>query len=402
MTTFVLACAGLVLLSGVFYLFPRARSGSTEADLDSANLEWFRLRRLELAAEGNDALDEDARLRLLEDEHLGAPTKVTSAQSFPVWVFLPLVALLASVLYYMLGAAQDVEIAGRLQNLQEDMTPEEKISLIAEVEARSLQRPENLHYVSLLGRYYMGQEDYTRAAELYSALVQAVPEDAQALAYAAQAEYLAAGRTLNGPARLWAEQALAADPQQRTALGLLGMAAFDAQQYDVSIAYWDRLLALESPNSDSQKIIEQMIETSRQQLAALAPEGSAPAVVAPAAPAVVSRAGVTVSVSAPAGATIDPADTVFILARNADSQSRMPIAVQRLTGAQLPVTLRLDDSNSMAGQKLSAASSVMVAVQVSRDGRPGEANARWLGQAGPVAPSVDDTLVAIVLVPNTP
>ncbi|MDE0930679.1 MAG: hypothetical protein OSA77_08320, partial [Halioglobus sp.] len=191
MTTFILACAGLVLLSGVFYLFPRARSGSTEADLDSANLEWFRLRRLELAAEGNDALDEDARLRLLEDEHLGAPTKVTSAQSFPVWIFLPLVALLASVLYYMLGAAQDVEIAGRLQNLQEDMTPEEKISLITEVEARSLQRPENLHYVSLLGRYYMGQEDYTRAAEFYTVLVQAVPEDAQALAYAAQAEYLA-------------------------------------------------------------------------------------------------------------------------------------------------------------------------------------------------------------------
>jgi cytochrome c-type biogenesis protein CcmH len=116
----------------------------------------------------------------------------------------------------------------------------------------------------------------------------------------------------------------------------------------------------------------------------------------------VSGAGVTVSVSAPAGATIDPADTVFILARNADSQSRMPIAVQRLTGAQLPVILRLDDSNSMAGQKLSAASSVIVAVQVSRDGRPGEANARWLGQAGPLAPSVDDTPVAIVLVPNTP
>jgi cytochrome c-type biogenesis protein CcmH len=253
-----------------------------------------------------------------------------------------------------------------------------------------------------LGRYYMGQEDYTRAAELYTALVQAVPEDAQALAYAAQAEYLAAGRTLNGPARLWAEQALAADPQQRTALGLLGMAAFDAQQYDVSIAYWARLLALESPNSDSQKIIEQMIETSRQQLAALAPEGSTPTVVAPAATAAVSGAGVTVSVSAPAGATIDPADTVFILARNADSQSRMPIAVQRLTGAQLPVILRLDDSNSMAGQKLSAASSVIVAVQVSRDGRPGEANARWLGQAGPLAPSVDDTPVAIVLVPNTP
>jgi cytochrome c-type biogenesis protein CcmH len=274
--------------------------------------------------------------------------------------------------------------------------------LIADVEARSLQRPENLHYVSLLGRYYMGQEDYARALGHYAALVQAEPEDPQALAYAAQAEYLAAGRTLTATARLRAEQALAADARQRTALGLLGMAAFEEQQYDASIGYWTRLLALESPNSDSRQMIEQMLGASRQQLAASAREGSSPDVVAMAEPAVVPGAGVTVSVAVPAGATIDPADTVFILARNADSQSRMPIAVQRLTGAQLPVTLRLDDSNSMAGQKLSTASSVIVAVQVSPDGRPGEANAHWLGQAGPVTPSVDDSPLSIVLVQTPP
>ena len=402
MTTFILACVGLVLLSGLFYLFPRVRPGSTEADLDSANLEWFRLRRLELTAEGNDALDEDARLRLLEDEHRRGPSQVTSAQSFPVWILLPLVALLAGVLYYMLGAVQDVEIAAQLQNLQEDISPAERASLIASVEARSLQRPENLHYISLLGRYYMGQEQYARAAEFYAALVQAVPEDAQALAYAAQSEYLAADRKLSPLGRLRAEQALAADPQQRTALGLLGMAAFDEQQYDVSIGYWTRLLALESSNSDSRQMIEQLLAASRQQLAASGTEGSAPPAEAAPASTMASSAGVTVSVSAPAGAIIDPADTVFILARNADSQSRMPIAVQRLTGAQLPVTLRLDDGNSMAGQKLSVISSVIVAVQVSPDGRPGEANARWLGQAGPVSPSVEGSPVSIVLAPNAP
>ncbi len=403
MTTFILACVGLVLLSGVFYLFPSARSGSTEAELDSANLEWFRLRQLELAAEGNAALDEDARLRLLEDEHIRRSDEATTAQSFPVWILLPLVALLASAMYYMLGAVQDVEIAEQLRGLQEDVSPEERAALIAAVEARSLQRPDNLHYVSLLGRYYMGQEAYTQAAELYDGLVQAVPEDPQALAYSAQADYLAAGRKLDARARLRAEEALAADPQQRTALGLLGMAAFEEQQYEVSIGYWSRLLALESPDSGSRQMIEQVIEASREQLAgALGPEGVALSVAAPAPSTAVSSVGVTVSVSVPSGAIIAPADTVFILARNANSQSRMPIAVQRLTGAQLPVTLRLDDSNSMAGQKLSTTSSVILAVQVSPDGRPGEANARWIGQVGPVSPSIDDTPIPIVLVPNTP
>lgn len=402
MTLFLLACAGLLLLSSLFYLFPRVRPGAAEEDLDRANLEWFRLRRKELAREGNEALQEDAQLRLLEDEHQRSPLSVTARQSFPVWILLPLVALLASGLYYVLGAAPDVVIVGQLQDLQEDTTPEQMRGLIRDVEARSAQRPDNLHYSALLGRYYMGQEDYARAAQHYGAVAEAAPGDAQALAYAAQADYLAAGRTLSDRARLRAEQALAADPQQRTALGLLGMASFEQQQYRAAIEYWQRLLLQESPDSESGQMIAQVIETARQHLTETDPVAAA-AFAATAVPAVATTtgAGVTVRVSAPADADIGPDDTVFILARNADSGSRMPIAVQRLTGAQLPVTLRLDDSNSMAGQKLSQTPSVIVAVQVSPDGRPGEDNARWLGQVGPVAPAVDAPPLDIVLRPNT-
>jgi cytochrome c-type biogenesis protein CcmH len=101
----------------------------------------------------------------------------------------------------------------------------------------------------------------------------------------------------------------------------------------------------------------------------------------------------------PDGATAGPGDTVFVLARNAESESRMPIAVQRLQGSQLPITLRLDDSKSMAGQKLSEIASVLVIVQVSPSGQPGEANATWLGQAGPLAPTEATESVEIVLVP---
>jgi cytochrome c-type biogenesis protein CcmH len=79
----------------------------------------------------------------------------------------------------------------------------------------------------------------------------------------------------------------------------------------------------------------------------------------------------------------------------------MPIAVQRLQASQLPVTLRLDDSNSMAGQKLSATESVVVVVQVSPGGRPGEANATWLGQAGPLKPSLDSVPLDIILTPKS-
>jgi cytochrome c-type biogenesis protein CcmH len=401
LTTFILACAGLVLLSTVFYLFPRMRPGAAEADLDRANLEWFRQREAELAGEENTALQEDARIRLLEDQRERVAQQQSSAQTFPVWILLPLVALLAGGLYYTLGAASDVVIAQRLQTLQDDTTPAQMRDLIHDVEVRSEQRPDNLHYLALLGRYYMGQEDYRQAATTFEALVDAVPGDAQALAYAAQAEYLAAGRTLSDRARLQAEQALAADPQQRTALGLLGMASFEQQQYRAAIEYWQRLIAMEPADSEGAQMIAGVIETARQRLTQDDPGAAAALTQSSPAAAVESGAGITVRVSAPPDAAITATDTVFILARNAESESRMPIAVQRLTGAQLPTTLRLDDSNSMAGQKLSQTASVIVAVQVSADGRPGEANASWLGQVGPVSPSVDETPLEIVLHANT-
>ena len=249
--------------------------------------------------------------------------------------------------------------------------------------------------MALLGRYYMGQQDYSRAANTYGALAQEAPEDAQALAYAAQADYLASGRSLSDSARMKAEQALAVDPHQRTALGLLGMASFEQGQYRAAIEYWQRLLAMEAPGSESANMITSVIQSAQEKL------GEAPAeqqVAAQAPAAAVTGAGVTVAVSG--GAGINPGDTVFILARNAESDSRMPIAVQRLQGAQLPVTLRLDDSNSMAGQKLSETESVMVVVQVSPEGRPGEAAATWLGQAGPLAPSMDTDAIAITLQPK--
>lgn len=115
MTLFILACAGLVLLSGLFYLMPSRRTGGADADLERANVEWYRLRQQELAAEGADALQDDARLRLLEDEQQArAAAPVPERQSFPVWVLLPLVAVMSSGFYYVLGGAPDVMISQQL------------------------------------------------------------------------------------------------------------------------------------------------------------------------------------------------------------------------------------------------------------------------------------------------
>ncbi len=400
MTNFILACVGLLLFSGLFYLFPRKRDGSADEDLARANLEWFSLRQQELDTEGDDALQDDARLRLLEDEQQvqAAAHSVRETRTFPLWSLLPVVALLASGLYYFLGAAPDVLIARKLESLNDASSPQQMQQLMQQIESRASQRPDNLAYVALLGRYYMGQQDYARAAETYGALAQGAPEDAQALAYAAQAQYLAAGRSLSDAARMSAEQALAINPHQRTALGLLGMASYEQGQFRAAIDYWQRLLAMEAPGSESAQMISGVIASAQEKLGVAPVAAAQPAM---ATPTIAAGAGVTVRVTLPEEAQLAPSDTVFVLARNAASDSRMPIAVQRLRASQLPVTLRLDDSNSMAGQKLSETESVLVVVQVSPQGTPGEANATWLGRGGPLSPSAETAPLDIVLTPKS-
>ncbi len=398
MTAFIAACGALILLSALFYAVPRRRRDGVTEDLERANLEWFRRRQVELQAEGDEALLADARLRLLEDEQnepdpAPPPVPPAGGRRFAPWILLPLVAVASVLLYARLGSAPDVVIRQQLESLDENTSAEQMAALIGEIERRAASRPDNLHYLALLGRYYMGQQDYARAASAYGDLATRAPGDAQSLAYAAQARYLARGRQLDDGTRMLAEQALAVDPHQRTALGLLGMASYEQGQYRAAVEYWQRLLAMEAPDSETARMIAGVIDTARQKL------GESPAAaVAEAAPA--PGAGITVQVSLPEGAQVDAGDTVFVLARNAESDSRMPIAVSRLQAGQLPVTLRLDDSNSMAGQKLSETASVLVLVQVSPDGRPGEAGATWLGRAGPLAPAVDGEPLQIVLSPR--
>jgi cytochrome c-type biogenesis protein CcmH len=71
-----------------------------------------------------------------------------------------------------------------------------------------------------------------------------------------------------------------------------------------------------------------------------------------------------------------PADAVlFVLARPEGAEAGMPIAVVRQTPSSWPLTVRLDDSASMAGQQISSFGAVSIEVQVSANGQPGRDNA---------------------------
>jgi len=81
-----------------------------------------------------------------------------------------------------------------------------------------------------------------------------------------------------------------------------------------------------------------------------------------------------------------PDDAVFVFARPTDG-SRMPLAVQRARGADLPLTFRLDDTVALNPQApISAAKEVQVEVLVSRRGVANAAPGDLTGSVGPVVP----------------
>jgi cytochrome c-type biogenesis protein CcmH len=349
------------------------RRGETET-----NADWLRLRQRELEGE-SPSLQEEAALRLIDDgaDETGVMAYERRAYNLKAQVLggLLLAALVVG-LYQQLGGWEDVEIADALANL-ETAQPDDVMALIDRIEVRSEARPDNADYSLLLAEYFLSGNQPNQATRYFDRLIEAGTTSPEILGKAAQAEFLSSGRILSGQARARAEQALAMDPMQSTALATLGMAAFEESDYAQAIEFWQRLRTLEAPGSPGYEMLGQVIERARQELAQ---SGQAPPVSSPESSDDVAEAsdpgpGVVIEILQPEGEDIPEGAVIFVLARPEGAESGMPIAVVRRQVSAWPLSVRLDDSTSMAGQLLSGFSSVSIEVQISINGQPGRTNA---------------------------
>ena len=378
---FYAAAAGLLCLAlGLVLVLPRRWR---ESRVSESTLDWLRLRQSELAQEERLAGAElselrlDAELRVLDELDRGRASQQGERHPvgrLPIGVLALLVAvvLIAPVaLYELIGSYRDVQIADKLASL--DPTVEGSVEeLVRSISDRSTQRPGNADYLAILGDYFTAQGEHAKALERYEQLLTLFPESPEMLAKAAQAEYLEGERELSSRAKRRAESALAADPNQGVALGTLGMAAFEAAAYGDAARYWERLLALEPPGSPGAQMLTELLVEARARM------GEPVAGVEDQIDDSATR--VTVSVTLPAGAEVS-SGSIFVLARPANSNQRMPIAVVRRSVTDLPLEVTLDDSNSMAGQSLSTLDRVDIEVQLSPSGQPGLQNASWTALA---------------------
>lgn len=412
-TEFYVIAGALIAFAALFVVFPLLMKHGNAELRRQTNVEVFRERQQELDRElqqqqlsrsQHQRLLHELQRRLLEDEQGGA----AGQQGFrrpPVWLAAGLVAGMAALalfIYQHNGAHADWQIKqtlARARSLVAAGKPadKERVELLAQVTARLDERPDEPFYLMLKGNLEMELGRFREAEGSFAMLAESLPGDPTVMAALLEMRYMNAGRKLDSKSLDMASQVLAIDPNNVRTLGLLGIDSFERGEFQAAIDYWQQLLPLVGPFSPNGKMIGQGIERARRMLAA---QGVAvtDSQAASAAQAVAGAgAELRLNVSLAAELKADPQASVFVYARPAGG-ARMPLAVQRLTVADLPAQVTLDDSMAMApGMNLSSADQVELVARISSRGMANRGSGDIEGIQGPIEVGAASQPVELVI-----
>ncbi len=386
MIDFWLAAGLLLLIALSFLLIPvlRGRRAQREEDRTALNVALYQERVAELQAQREEGVltaeqfetgRAEAARELLADTEGVAPGRVSSLGKAIPLLAAVLVPVLGLSLYLHFGSSDKVELTREFSQ-----PPQSLEEMVARLERAAAAQPDSAEGLYFLGRAYMAQNRPAEAARVFERAANLAGRQPELLGQWAQAQYFADDKKWSDKIQALTDEALKADPKEVTSLGLLGIAAFEDQRFEQAIGYWQRLMT-ELPEGDaSRAALEGGIAKAREQL--LASGGKVEA-----APVAKAQASIKVSVDLADAvkASVLPGDSVFIFAR-AVSGPPAPLAVKRVTVADLPITVELGDVDAMMPQlKLSNFPEVQLMARISRAGQP--TAGEWVGRSEPLASS---------------
>ncbi len=389
MTLFVVL--GVLFVAGalLFVVPPLARRTSRPAESrDAVNAAVYRDQLLELEADlraGTLAQDQrdkaraEIETRLAADLGRGEATAESRAAGRGAALALGLaVPVCALAVYLSVGNPRALSPELQPGAGAHGMTAQQFETMVDRLAARMKDRPEDVEGWTMLGRSYAVLGRFPESSKAYAQAVSLAPNDAQLLADYADSLAMAQGRSLQGEPEKILKRALAADPKNVKALILAGTAAFDRNDKAGAVRLWERALAVLPAESEMAQRVRAGVAEARGQV----PVAEAPKSTKAAGGARVSG---TVRVDPKLAARIGPDDTVFFFARAAEGP-RMPLAVLRKQGRDLPVRFTLDDSMAMAPQmKLSAFPRVVIGARVSKSANASVQPGDLQGASAPIA-----------------
>ncbi|SQF99619.1 cytochrome c-type biogenesis protein [Paucimonas lemoignei] len=381
MIDFWLAAGLLLLVAMSFLLIPvlRGRRAQREEDRTALNVALYQERIAELqaqqvegvlSAEQMDSGRAEAARELLADTEGAEPLRTSKlGKTLPLLAAL-LVPVLGLGLYLHFGASDKVELT------REFSQPPGSIAEMTDRLERAVKaQPDSAEGIYFLARTYMAQDRPRDAAAMFERAVAQAGRQPELLGQWAQALYFAGGKKFTPQVQALTAEALQSDPNEVTSLGLLGIAAFEGERYQQAMDYWKRLLTVLPPQDPSRSALEGGIARASEKLGGN-PEQPVAQVIKGA------TIKVRVDLAADLKAKVAPGDSVFIFAR-AVGGPPAPLAVKRLTVADLPVQVELSDADAMMPQlKLSNFPEVQLVARISRAGQP--TTGEWIGRSKPL------------------
>ncbi len=400
MTIFVVIGIVLVAVALLFIVPPLARRAARPRETrDAVNAAIYRdqLRELEsdlragtLAPDQHEKARLEIEARLIADLGKGdAPAESprgARGAALALGLAIPICAL---AVYIAVGDPRAVAPQPAVDGTAHGLSAQQFEALVARLAARLRDNPEDAQGWIMLGRSYGALGRFRDAAEAYANAAARMPRDAQLLADYADALAMAQGRSLQGEPEKILARALVADPNNVKALMLTGAAAFARKDYPAAARHWERVVGLIPPESELAGRMRSVVAQA-QSLG-----GAAQSAKSPQRPGRSNWVKGVVKLSPELASKVAPGDTVFIFARAADGP-RMPLAILRKQGRDLPAAFTLDDSMAMSpAAKLSDHPRIVVGARVSKTANATPQPGDLQGLSAPVTLGADGVGVVI-------
>ena len=377
--SFWIIVAALLALALVILLLPllRAARAQQQDQRQQQNIQIAREKKQLLEAQladgeidqaGFDAayLDLQNALALELDRGEASAEAVRGKwMSVVVLLTIPCASILLYLVYGEYRVIENPQLAQAAPQQQNQTAPQMSMDeMVAVIEERLAENPDDAEAWFMLGRAQMVQRQYDEAVNAFRRSDALMADEPGILFALADALAMQRNGKLTGEPEQLIQRGLQIAPRFPNGLWLAGAAAEQRQDYEAAHHYWSLLLPMITNNPESAGEVRELLAMLEQRDPSLA---KAAAEVETAA---AQQLSVRVDISSELRAQADPGTAVFVYAK-AMQGPPMPLAVKRLQLKDLPVTLALGDADAMMpAMKLSSFDQVIVGARVSFSGNP--------------------------------
>ncbi len=373
----LLAASSLILIAG----WRDGRSSLT--DRDTLNKAFYRQRLQELEEESAqgvvgeqpDMVRELQQMLLMDIPETPPPTGVNRVGRWALFVGVALMVVISSGLYYQIGGWVQVsawqQVNSELPTLRahvmdphaKPLTMEEMARLGLGIRSELQHDPANLAGWMMLGRIGLLLNNAQTATQAFQRALQLAPDNEEVKLSYADVLTRSSDPQDNREASNILRVMLKNDHSNLQVLSLMAFNAFEQQHYDQAIGAWQVMLALLP--ADDRRVM--MINSSIARAKTAAGQQQ-------------NKLVVTVSLAADAEKMLTEGGVMYISVT--DGVSPLPVAATKLPLSRFPLSLTLDDSNTLVPDRLlSSRHHVKVRVRLSRDGEESPQSGDWYGES---------------------